>query len=457
MYTKGELIMPTEELELEMQELKNSISPADYANDEEFKAIDEEIRKENEEVDKKLEELGLKPQKSEEEKSLDDQLAELEAEVERENAQDVEEWVVMEKEDFSEQPKVEEKKEQEWVVMKKEDFPEQPKEVSNDPRTYIPGRNNPSEVRDKNFLSTTYNPKEVSVDSSVSMSKDFEKQFKDISKELLGAGRFIMTGSKEYKDLKKAVEDCSKLMDKKNKMKLEEYQKELQEKIEKIITQTGKYFNHKGAYSEDPKSLEGQSSTAKARYTAANKMWNLLVDKNKELDVHQKTLDKKEKVISEIKAAGRKTNKNAIRDERIRSFNSKMLKNCENIVTAVSQGNMKKAVSEFAQLLTNNKYRNALYYSKGKMPTPAEFNQDVRNLIGSKTFRSSAYHMLKDKKACEVFSKAGELGGLRALDKSLKEFTKNILQEPEKENSKQATKQIEKDQVQREQNQTMLF
>lgn len=158
---------------------------------------------------------------------------------------------------------------------------------SEERKTSVTGRRDPRMARSQKFIKVDWKPNEISNKAeTLSANKDFKDNFIKTADELLGAGRFLWTGSEQYKQLKESVKACKQLMEKQGKMDPVEYNKQLQEHMETIIGKAGNYLKYKSQYAGKDEELKKQSSTAQSRYTAANKMWNLLVDQKKELEVY---------------------------------------------------------------------------------------------------------------------------------------------------------------------------
>lgn len=178
---------------------------------------------------------------------------------------------------------------------------------SKERKTPVTGRRDPAHARSSKFIKVDWKPNEISNKAeTLSANKDFKDNFIKTADELLGAGRFLWTGSDQYKQLKESVKACKQLMEKQGKMDPAEYNKQLQEHMETIIGKAGNYLKYKSQYAGKDAELKKQSSTAQSRYTAANKMWNLLVDQKKELEVYNAF---SERSAIEMERADRKLNK----------------------------------------------------------------------------------------------------------------------------------------------------
>lgn len=220
----------------------------------------------------------------------------------------------------------------------------------------VTGRRDPRMARADKFLKVEWIPKEISRNAeTLSQNDEFKKDFMAAADELLGAGKFLWTGSKQYSDLKKSVKECRELMQKQEKMNPAEYNKQLQNQMEQIIQKTGDYLKYKSDYSNGKKNLKEQSTTAQERYTAANKMWNLMVDQKKETEIfhafsereaiHMRQAEKKIQEAEKTLNNAKKTEKKA--EQTVEKANDTIQKT-QNLVKESEQiiDNAQKAVQQ---------------------------------------------------------------------------------------------------------------
>lgn len=220
----------------------------------------------------------------------------------------------------------------------------------------VTGRRDPRMARAERFLKVEWIPKEISRNAeTLSQNDQFKQDFMAAADELLGAGKFLWTGSKQYSDLKKSVKECRELMQKQEKMNPTEYNKQLQNQMEQIIQKTGDYLKYKSDYSNGNKNLQEQSTTAQERYTAANKMWNLMVDQKKETEIfhafsereaiHMRQAEKKIQEAEKTLNNAKKTEKKA--EQTVEKANDTIQKT-QNLVKESEQiiDNAQKAVQQ---------------------------------------------------------------------------------------------------------------
>ena len=229
---------------------------------------------------------------------------------------------------------------------------------SEERKTPVTGRRDPRSARSQKFIKVDWKPNEISNKAeNLSANKDFKDNFIRTADELLGAGRFLWTGSEQYKQLKESVKACKQLMGKQGKMDPAEYNKQLQEHMETIIGKAGNYLKYKSQYAGNDEELKKQSSTAQSRYTAANKMWNLLVDQKKELEVYN--------AFSKRRAIGKDARANNLKvaREMVHELETKSAKNNPELQAKINN-NLRVAYKELGKMEISNFEQNKRMASK---------------------------------------------------------------------------------------------